>query len=139
MIIPNSVISSEIVTNSSIVDEHIYNFIDMGISYDSDVDRAMQIIREEALKHPNFLDNRTREEIKQNVPPVVVRMVGHGDFSINLRAYVWAANNDNAFALGADLLYSVKKRFDNEGIEIPFPYRTIVFKKDIEAQSAENH
>jgi small conductance mechanosensitive channel len=27
---------------------------------------------------------------------------------------------------------SVKKRFDKEGVEIPFPYRTIVYKKDME-------
>ena len=33
-----------------------------------------------------------------------------------------------------DLLKSVKERFDNEGIEIPFPYRTIVYKKDINLQ-----
>ena len=139
VIVPNSQISDDELINSSIGDEKIKKFVEFGISYDADVDRAMQIIREEALKHPSFIDNRTPEEIKQKVPPVVVRMVGHGDFSINLRAYIWAANNDNAFALRADLLYSVKKRFDNEGIEIPFPYRTIVYKKDIEAKSAENH
>ena len=31
-----------------------------------------------------------------------------------------------------DLLESIKMRFDKEGIEIPFPYRTIVYKKDLE-------
>jgi small-conductance mechanosensitive channel len=30
-----------------------------------------------------------------------------------------------------DLLESVKKRFDKEGVEIPFPYRTLVYKKDL--------
>ncbi len=34
--------------------------------------------------------------------------------------------------MGCDLLESIKKRFDAEGVEIPFPYRTIVYKKDIE-------
>ncbi len=58
-------------------------------------------------------------------------MISHGDFSINLRAYVWATGNNNAFEMKCDLLKSVKERFDNEGIEIPFPYRTIVYKKDI--------
>ncbi|MEZ5198844.1 MAG: mechanosensitive ion channel family protein [Bacteroidales bacterium] len=138
IIIPNSQISDDILVNSSIGDESIRKFIEFGISYDSDVDKAINIIQEEAQSHPFFMDNRTREEKQQNVPAVLVRMVGHGDFSINLRAYVWTSNNDQAFALQCDLLYTVKKRFDHEGIEIPFPYRTIVFKKDIEAKSTED-
>jgi small-conductance mechanosensitive channel len=137
IIIPNSQISDDILINSSISDEMIRKFIEFGISYDSDVDKAISIIREEAEKHPFFIDNRTPAEKMSDVPAIIIRMIGHGDFSINLRAYVWTANNDNAFALQCDLLYSVKKRFDHEGIEIPFPYRTIVFKKDIEAEPAE--
>jgi small-conductance mechanosensitive channel len=30
--------------------------------------------------------------------------------------------------MGCDLNKRIKERFDEEGIEIPFPYRTIVFK-----------
>jgi small-conductance mechanosensitive channel len=135
VIIPNSLISDDILINSSISDESIRKFIEFGISYDSDVDKAIAIIQEEAEKHPYFIDYRSNEEKQKGIPPVLVRMIGHGDFSINLRAYVWSANNDTAFALSCDILKSVKKRFDHEGIEIPFPYRTIVFKKDIEAPS----
>lgn len=136
VIIPNSQISDDVLVNSSIGDESIRKFIEFGISYDSDVDKAIQIIQEEAQKHPFFIDNRTKQEKTEKVSSVLVRMIGHGDFSINLRAYVWTANNDNAFTLQCDLLYNVKKRFDHEGIEIPFPYRTIVYKKDIEEKPA---
>ena len=132
VIIPNSQISDDVIVNSSIGDESIRKFIEFGISYDSSVDKAIAIIREESEKHPFFIDNRTQADKLNNIPAVIVRMISHGDFSINLRAYVWAANNDNAFTLQCDLLYTVKKRFDYEGIEIPFPYRTIVYKKDIE-------
>ncbi|MCB0821439.1 MAG: mechanosensitive ion channel family protein [Bacteroidales bacterium] len=132
VIIPNNQISDDILINSSIADESIRKFVEFSISYDADMDKAMKIIQEEAEKHPNFMDNRTSEEKQTGEPAVLVRVVGHGDFSINLRAYVWTASNDLAFALYTDLLYSVKKRFDHEGIEIPFPYRTIVFKKDTE-------
>ncbi|MCB2219065.1 MAG: mechanosensitive ion channel family protein [Bacteroidetes bacterium] len=137
IIIPNSQISDDILINSSISDESIRKFIEFGISYDADVDRAIAIIKEEAINHPFCKDNRTPEQKAKNEPVILVRIVGHGDFSINLRAYVWTASNDEAFALQCDLLYSVKKRFDHEGIEIPFPYRTIVFKKDTEKKPAE--
>lgn len=138
IIVPNSIISDDILINSNITDENIRKFVEFGISYDSDVDKAIKIIQEEAEKHPYFIDSRTKEEKEKNTPPVVVRMLSHGEFSINLRAYVWAKGNDNAFVLRCDLLYSVKKRFDHENIEIPFPYRTIVFKKDIEEGSTKN-
>jgi small-conductance mechanosensitive channel len=131
MIIPNAVISSEIVINSSIVEESVCNFIEMGISYDSDVDKAMEIMRSEALAHPNFVDNRSEDEKKEGVPPVNVRVIGFGDSSVYLRAYVWTKDHSSGFVLKTELNKSIKEQFDKQGIEIPFPYRTIVYKKDI--------
>jgi small conductance mechanosensitive channel len=132
IIIPNTVIGSETLINSSIKDEHICNWVEFGISYDSNVNKAIGIIQEEAVKHPNYIDNRTREEKKNNIHPVIVRVIGFGDSSVNLRAFVWSKDHVTGFVLKCDLFKSVKERFDKEGIEIPFPYRTIVFKKDIE-------
>ena len=60
-----------------------------------------------------------------------MRTIGFSDSSVNLRAWVWAKDSIDAFVLGCDLIKSVKERFDKEGIEIPFPYRTIVYKKDL--------
>lgn len=134
MIIPNSLISEETIINSNIMDEKIRQHIVFGISYDSDVDLAMDIIRDEALKHPFLIDNRTAEEKRSGVSPVLIRLIELSDFSVNLKAYVWAKGNDNAYALNCDLLKSVFERFNKEGIEIPFPYRTVVYKKDLEEQ-----
>ncbi len=128
MIIPNSVISSEILINSSIVDELICNFIDIGISYDSDLDKAIDIIRSEAEAHPEYLDNRTREEKKKGDFAVRVRVMGFGDSSVNLRAFVWSKDHPSGVEMKSDLNKSIKKQFDKNGIEIPFPYRTIVYK-----------
>jgi small conductance mechanosensitive channel len=131
IIIPNTVIGSETLVNSSIKDELICNFVEFGISYDSNVNKAIDIIRDEAVKHPNYIDNRTREEKKNNIHPVMVRVIGFGDSSVNLRAFIWSKDHVSGFILKCDLFKSVKERFDREGIEIPFPYRTIVYKKDI--------
>ncbi len=131
MIIPNSTISTEIIINSSIVEESICNFIDMGISYDSDIDKAMEILRNEAVAHPNYIDHRSEEEKKEGVHPVTTRVMGFGDSSVNIRAFIWTEDHSKGFVLKTDLYKTVKEQFDKNGIEIPFPYRTIVYKKDI--------
>lgn len=130
IIVPNSVMSSEVIENADIVDQKTMRFFDMGISYDSDVDKAIRIIKEEAVNHPLFLDNRGEEDIAGGSEPVTVRLIGFGDSSVNLRAYIWANNPTDAWFLGCDLNKSIKERFDKEGIEIPFPYRTIVYKHE---------
>jgi len=131
IVIPNAVMSSETITNATLTDTTICNFLTFGISYDSDIDHAIQIIRDEAMKHPHYFDNRTEEEKRDDVPPVVIRVVALGDFSVNLRASIWTLDPGTGFELKCDLLKSVKERFDREGIEIPFPYRTLVYKKDL--------
>ncbi len=131
IVIPNSVMSSETIINSNMGDIRIRRHIDLGISYDSDVDLAIRIIQEEAVAHSSSLDVRTPEEIEGGVPQVIVRVLGFGDSAVLLKAYVWAENQIAAFEMHCDLNKAIKKRFDAEGIEIPFPYRTLVFKNDI--------
>ncbi len=131
IIIPNSVISEETIINSNIQDAKIRKHIEFSISYDSNIDKAIAIIRDEAEKHPFLVDNRTEDEIANNDPVVIIRVVELADFSVRLKAYIWATDNSNAFIMYCDLLKSVKERFDREGVEIPFPYRTIVYKKDL--------
>lgn len=128
IIIPNSVISNEVVINSNYEDNRICKWIDLGISYDSDVDLAKKIMKEEVLNHPMSVDNRTEEQKEEGEDIVPVRVVMMGESSVNLRAWSWAENPPDAFIMGCDLLESIKKRFDKEGIEIPFPYRTLVYK-----------
>jgi len=59
-----------------------------------------------------------------------VRVSELGDFGVNLKMYVLIHDRNEAYSTGCDLMESIKKRFDAEGIEIPYPYRTVVFKKD---------
>jgi len=128
IIIPNSKISDHTIENLDIGDQKICKWIEVGISYDSDINKAIKIMREEAMKHPNFIDNRTEEEKKNKEPAVNVRVLGFGDSSVNLRAWVWAEDPGKGFVMACDLNKSIKERFDKKGVEIPFPYRTVVFK-----------
>lgn len=131
IIIPNSVIGSDTIVNDSIEDPKVCRWVEVGISYDSDVELATRIIQEEAIKHPSCIDARTEEEKVVGVPQVDVRLTSFDDFSLNLRAYVWADDPVAVFQMHFDINRAIKKRFDAEGVEIPFPYRTLVYKKDL--------
>lgn len=126
IIIPNSIISEETIINSSIQDEKIRKHIYFSIAYHSNIDTAIRIIQEEACNHPMVLDNRNPEELKDNEHQVLVRVVSLGEYSVDLKAYIWSTGNDQAFVVECDLLKSVKERFDAEGIEIPYPYKNLI-------------
>lgn len=130
IVIPNSIISDQTIVNSSMTEFKVCMFLEMGISYDSNIDKAMEIMQQEAQKHPFYIDNRTEEEKKENIPPVIVRLIGFGDSSVNLRGYIWANTSREGFVMKCDLHKSVKEKWDAAGIEIPFPYRTIVYKNE---------
>jgi len=127
IIIPNSVISAEIIENSNIKDERVCKILDFSISYDSNIDKAIRIIQSEAKKHPFFLDHR--KDVLDKEPAVPVRVVSWGESGINLKAWIWARTPGEGFQLKCDLLKSIKERFDREKIEIPYPTRMIINKK----------
>jgi small-conductance mechanosensitive channel len=134
LMIPNHIISDQSIINWTIEDSTVLWPIDMGISYDSDIDHAKSIMIEEARKHPNVM----RYEDIMNYHPmsckdeeIEVYVTECGDFAVNLRLFVWIVTRGIAYTTGCELREAIKKRFDAEGIEIPFPYRTIVYKKDI--------
>ena len=128
IIIPNSVMSSETIVNWNITDQKVRNHIEFGISYDSNVDLAIDIIREESMKHPLCIDNRSDEDKQKGIPAVLIRMISWADSAVILKAWVWSDDPPKGVEMKCDLLKSIKVRFDQEGIEIPFPHRTLVYK-----------
>lgn len=131
IIIPNSVVSAETIINDTIEDTVICKFVEFGISYDSDVNLAMKIIQEVAEAHPLSIDHRTKKEKRDKLPVINVRVINFGDSSVNLRAYVWTNDPMTSYQMHSDINKTVKERFDREGVEMPFPYRTVVYKKDL--------
>jgi len=128
IIIPNSIISDEVVINSDFADDKICKWIDINISYDSDLDTAKQLIANEILAHPLHLDVRTPEQIEAGEPEIPVRVISLGEYAVHLRAWAWTKDSPDAFVLSCDVYESIKKRFDKEEVEIPFPHRTLVYK-----------
>lgn len=130
ILIPNSKINSATIINSSYGDSSTCAFVDIGVSYDTNLDKAINVMREEIMKHPMLIDHRSVDEKKAGVPVVVVRVINLGDSAITLRAWAWASTAINATIMKYDLFKSIKERFDVEKIEIPYPYFNQIVKNE---------
>jgi small conductance mechanosensitive channel len=134
LIIPNSIIGDEAIINWSIEDPTVRWLVDVGISYDSDIDLARNIMLEEARKHINVMTHVELKKYNSAFPReevIQVMVTELGDYAVNMRMYFWCVDRKFCFLTGCDLRESVKKRFDAEGVEIPFPYRTVVYKNEL--------
>jgi small-conductance mechanosensitive channel len=120
IIVPNSQISGDYMVRWVIGSPEAIWPVDFGIAYTSDIDKARNIIIEETKRHPQVMKD---EEIN-------VRLTELGDFAVNLRLTFHVASRGDAFDTGCDIREAVKKRFDEEGIEIPYPYQNIVLQRD---------
>lgn len=141
LIIPNSVISDEAIINWSIEDPTIIWPLNIGISYDSDIELARSIMIDVARKHQNVMEFHQINPLHPEISPgseIKVLVTELGDFAVNLRLLVWINDRSIAFITGCELMESIKKRFDAEGVEIPFPYRTLVYKKDLPPNASSN-
>lgn len=130
IVIPNSVINNETIINSTLAEENVCIFVELGVSFDADVDRCMKIMEEECVKHPLCQDNRSYEETERGASKVDVRLLTITETAVQLRAYAWAANPSQGFDLKCDVLKSVKSRFDAEGISLAFPQRIIYLREN---------
>ncbi len=125
ILIPNSVINKSTIMNSTINDPATKTSIEIGVSYATDLNHAMDVMREEINKHPLLL----KEDKEHNPYEVVIQVTQLGDSAITLRAFAWASTSGNAFTMKCDLLKSIKERFDKENIEIPYPTFNQVIQK----------
>jgi small-conductance mechanosensitive channel len=88
--------------------------IPIGVAYKEDITRVMEILREVADQNPLCLDE----------PAPLIVFKGFGESSLDFLFGPWFSKTDY-IALRNSLLIEVKRRFDEEGIEIPFPHRTL--------------
>ena len=118
VIIPNSVMNSLSVKNYHRGDAEICMYGDYPISYTSDVDKATKIIKEEMEKlfHPT----------KKNIEFPKVRLHSWDSSGITLRSWIWGMDRDDALENLYKMNYAVKKRFEKEGIEIPYEYLNVI-------------
>ena len=113
IIIPNAKLTADNITNFSAKETRRVD-LKFGISYGDDIDKAKGILADILSKDGRILKD----------PPPVIGLVELGDSSVNFAVRPWVKTVDY-WNVYFDTTETVKKRFDSEGISIPFPQRDV--------------
>jgi len=114
--VPNSHLTDGVIKNP-VAKRQLRLQVPFGIGYDDDIERANEIILEEAHAHPDILED----------PAPSVRLTELGDSSVVLKSRVWIdePSRSDFVKTRGEYVTDVKKRFDEEDINIPYPNRTL--------------
>lgn len=117
--VPNGALSNGTIINYSYATTRRAN-LTIGISYSSNIKKAKEIAMEVMENHPSVLKD----------PAPVVLVDNLADSSINLAIRPWA-NLEDFFTMRSDILEQIKLKFDENGIEIPFPQLDFNIKENL--------
>ncbi|MFH0868192.1 MAG: mechanosensitive ion channel family protein [Candidatus Woesearchaeota archaeon] len=116
--IPNSKIWGDVIQNyTGNPTRKIFN-LDVGISYNSNIDKAIKII--------NNILKKDKRVLKDPEPQVVTKSLGDSSVNIAVRP---ACKKEDYWGLYFDLVKIIKEEFDKNGISIPFPQRDVWVKE----------
>nr|WP_250872652.1 mechanosensitive ion channel family protein [Halomarina rubra] len=110
--VPNSQLTDGVIKNPVAKDKLRLKFT-FGIDYTDDIQQATDIIMAEAEDHPEIMDD----------PAPSVRLTELADSYVGLQSRIWISNPSRAdfMRIRGEYVTDVKRRFDAEGISIPFP------------------
>ena len=137
VIIPKSQMNTSVLENISDIGTAKADFLYVSVSYDTDLEQAIRVLQETVAAHPDYVDPRSEEEKQQGADQVVVRVTDFKDSGIELRATIYSNDNGTCFTMLSDLRIAVKKRFDQEGIEMPYPKQDLYIKEIIKNEDVQ--
>ncbi len=121
IIVPNSEFIANQVTNWSYGDKKVRLNIEVGVSYNSDLDNVLRSIREVADENRNVLSN----------PEAAVHLVSFGDSSWNMSLRCWISDPKRHREVRSEINCALVRKFRANGIEIPFPQRDLHLRSAI--------
>ena len=113
MVVPNNKIWQDVITNVTGVRTRRIDFL-FGIGYEADIDLAKEVLKEIVTGHKHVLKS----------PEPNIRVHELADSSVNLICRPWV-NSGDYWDTYWEVMETVKKRFDEEGISIPFPQQDV--------------
>ena len=122
VVVPNSSLASSIVKNFSLPRTALWVSIEVGVSYDSDLEFVEAVTLEVARKVLEEADGGVLDK-----PPLVLFHT-FGDSSINFEVRMMVSEFTRQGFIRHEFIKRLHERFNREGIEIPFPIRTLVMR-----------
>ncbi|MDP8940748.1 MAG: mechanosensitive ion channel family protein [Actinomycetota bacterium] len=119
IIVPNAEISSSIITNYYQPEQQMSVLIPVGVSYMSDLEHVEKVTVEVATEVMTEIEGGVPEE------EPFIRYNNFGDFSIDFTLIMQTTEVVNQYLIKHEFIKRLHKRYGEEGIEIPFPIRTI--------------
>jgi small conductance mechanosensitive channel len=113
VIIPNAQVTSGTITNYSARDTRRLDLV-FGVGYGDDLDKVKRVIQEVLAEEERLLED----------PAPLVGVLNLGESSVDFAVRPWV-NSSDYWPVFFDLQEKMKKRFDQEGISIPFPQRDV--------------
>lgn len=131
ILVPNSTLVNSTITNYYYPERELSVIVQVGVSYDSDLDKVERVTVDVA-----------REVLREVDGGVVtfepfIRYHTFDDFSIDLSVILRAREVTDQYLLKHEFVKRLHKRYGQEGIEIPFPIRTIRMAGDGEAAARD--
>jgi small-conductance mechanosensitive channel len=115
VVIPNAEILSTAVMNWTLRDRTGRIEIPVGVAYGSDTEKVRDVLLACARAHPRVIAD----------PPPAVLFRAFGDSSLNFELRCFTDNVMERLVIISDLLFAIERRFREEGIEVPYPQRTV--------------
>lgn len=119
LIIPNSDLCNTMLINQAFPDIRAKGRINIGVAYGSDVDRVKGLLVSTALE--------VAEVLREPAPEAY--FVSFGDSALNMSLFFWVEEYSRLFATTDKVNSLIIRRFNESGIEIPFPIRTVIMEK----------
>lgn len=118
IIVPNSVIAKEVIENFHYDNILHKYYLDIQISYNSDIDHAIELIKDIVSRYST--DSRTREEIQQGVEEVQVLVQKLDINGVNLRCPVYSKEISDNFIACSNIRHDIVKEFRDQNIRMPY-------------------
>ncbi len=124
VVIPNSKLAQSVVTNYSLPDRRMAVAILVGVSYSSDPDKVARVLVEEAKKAVGEVPG-----LLADPAPSASFIPGFGQSSLDFTLGCYVREFTDQFSVQHELRKRIFKRFKEEGIEMPFPTRTVYVRE----------